>query len=158
MKSASEASQIFCCCFVFRLFPPLRSLVQAYIISNIERFLAKRPIQTSKHWQTRKWPRGVHARACTSLTKSEEKERDCSQATRYFVTITNLYNFTRFKRVFAFRYAIEGLTLDGLPSCGCKAVIFNTHKAQLQQALLTQSGRAYNMKYLRPGNRRLVFG
>ena len=44
-----------------------------------------------------------------------KKKRDCSQSLRYFVTITNLYNLTRFKRFFAFHYAIEGLTVDGLP-------------------------------------------
>ena len=46
------------------------------------------------------------ARALPSLNL--KKKRYCSQSPRYFVTITNLYNLTRFKRFFCFSLCNRG--------------------------------------------------
>ena len=129
MKSASEASQFYYY-FFFAFFPHCGAWSKLTLSSTLRDFWQKDQLKlpnTDRHANDH--AECTRARALPLLNL--KKKRDCSQSPRYFVTITNLSNFTRFKRYFAFRYAIEGLTVDGLPSCGCKAVIFNTHKAQL---------------------------
>ena len=47
-------------------------------------------------------------RACALPLLNLKKKRDCSQSPRYFVTITNLYNFTLVKRFFCFSLCNRG--------------------------------------------------